>query len=74
MTYKVAVIMDDWKLPIFQKMMDKAEYKYSKEEVFCKGAFIIQVEIEKGNKVKFDHFVTKMNDKARRSKLNQETS
>jgi hypothetical protein len=43
---KAAVVLDDWKLPIFKKHLDAAGFTYDKPVRFTKGTLTLKVHYE----------------------------
>lgn len=43
MAKKAAVVLDDWKLPIFKKHLDAAGYKYDPPTPFTEGTLTLTV-------------------------------
>ena len=63
-----SVYIDNWKLPIFKKALDKEGYKYIEhKEGPVPECMTLQVEYEDLDKVKV--FVKKTNKKAARSRM-----
>lgn len=46
MSKKAAVVLDDWKLPIFKKHLDAAGYKYEESGPFTDGTLTLKVHFE----------------------------
>ena len=46
MSKKAAVVLDDWKLPIFKKHLDAAGYRYEEPVGFTDGTLILKVYYE----------------------------
>lgn len=62
------IVLDDWKLEIFKKILDKEGYKYTKHEGPVAGSFILKVET---NDIPKLHSIVKiMNREAAKSKDN----
>lgn len=43
-TIKAGIAIDHWKLPIFQRHLDQAGYKYTQSKVIVEGVLILTVE------------------------------
>ena len=64
---KAAIVIDDWKLPIFKKTLDAEGYKFKQFSGPIKGGITLQVEIDDISK--FRPIVERMNAEAARSKM-----
>lgn len=51
MNKTAAVFLDDWKLPIFQKHLDAAGYKYEETVQFTSGSMILKVHYKWAHKL-----------------------
>ncbi|MDH5525164.1 MAG: hypothetical protein OEY01_14405 [Desulfobulbaceae bacterium] len=48
---KAAIVLDDWKLPIFKKTLDNEGYEFSKFSGPTDGCITLQVETDDLNKL-----------------------
>ena len=66
---KVAIVIDNWKSPIFEKTLKEEKYKYKKINN-CPIKDSITLKIETDDVDRLGVVVKKMNDKASKSKMN----
>ncbi len=59
---KVAIAIDDWKLPIFQKTLDKKGYKYTKHPGLTPNTLFLKVETDTIGKLQ--PIIERMNQEA----------
>lgn len=65
---KAAIVLDRWKLPLFKKRLSEAGYAYTEVPGPHPDTVILKVQTE--SIAQLQPVVEKMNDEARRSKLN----
>ncbi len=63
---KAAIVIDDWKLPIFKKTLDSEGYKYSEHKGPADGCITLSVETDSIAKLK--PIVERINKEARKLK------
>lgn len=63
---KIAIVLDDWKLPIFKETLDNEGYEYSEAKGPTPGCITISIETNNVNKLA--PIIKKMNKKARKFK------
>ncbi len=59
---KAAIVIDDWKLPIFKKTLDSEGYEYSERRGPAKGCITLSVETD--SIAKLQPIVERMNYEA----------
>jgi len=62
------IVLDSWKLPIFEKMLNDNNYKYTQHPGITKDAITLKVEFEDIKKLQ--PLIAKANQDAAKSKLN----
>ncbi len=65
---KAGIILDDWKLPIFEKALDDAGFEYEQSPGITEGTLLITVETDDLHALGL--VVQKTNDEAAKSKMN----
>lgn len=65
---KAAILVDNWKLPIFRRILDEEGYEYEELSKLSKGSSVIKVTTDDLSKLK--PIVERMNMEAVRSKDN----
>ena len=63
----VAIVIDDWKLPIFKKTLDAEGYEYAEIKGSCPKCITLQVKTDNIEKLKL--IVESMNQEAARSRM-----
>lgn len=65
---KAAIVLDDWKLSVFKKILDREGYNYSQHSGPMEGCITLQVETDSIAKLK--PIVELMNAEAVKTKMN----
>ena len=66
MTKKVAIVLDSWKLPTFERILTEEGYTYTKHEGLTADTVTLKLEVESVAKVA--PVVKRMNEEAARSR------
>ena len=65
---KAGIMLDDWKLPIFEKALDEAGFEYEQSPGITEYTLLLTVETDDLHAL--SEVVKKTNDEAARSKMN----